>query len=297
MLWKKLSILKAAGDLPKCLSQSSRLSAGGDAGESTGKCCTAHGLVPQLPAPFQYSGWLSPGCMHVKSGLWQLWKVIICSKGYTQDCCFHQYPRHTWFMARHILQQRTIMINNFLGTPLSNYFPNWLQWAATRSGGQQFCTFWVANAHCLNYQSILTFPTLLLSSLHFPPLAWLTSWDPSLYHELLRQNSNTMLSLALLHHHTGQPGPLLPCFPTTHRKDLAPYSLSSPEHSSAVGFWASSWGGSTENTAVPNLASVYAHTGVTGQRPCTSHAVLFDVVWCSGILWLAVISPEAQYGN
>lgn len=37
-------------------------------------------------------------------------------------------------MARHILQQRTI-INNFSGTPLSNYFPNWLQWAATRTGG------------------------------------------------------------------------------------------------------------------------------------------------------------------
>lgn len=103
MLWKKLSILKAPGGLPKCLSQSSRLSASGDAGESTGKCCMAHGLVPQLPAQFQYNGWLSPGCMHVKSGLWQLWKVIICSKGYTQDCCFHQYPRHTWFMARHIL--------------------------------------------------------------------------------------------------------------------------------------------------------------------------------------------------
>lgn len=123
------------GGLSKCLSQSSRLSAGGDAGESTGKCCTAHGLVPQLSAQFQYSAWLSPGCMHIKSGLWQLWKVITCSKGYIQDCCFHQFPRHTWFMARNILQQRTIIINNFSGTLLSNYFPNWLQWAATKSGG------------------------------------------------------------------------------------------------------------------------------------------------------------------
>lgn len=38
-------------------------------------------------------------------------------------------------MARHILQQRTITMNNFSGTLLSNYLPNWLQWAAIRSGG------------------------------------------------------------------------------------------------------------------------------------------------------------------
>ena len=84
---------------------------------------------------FQYSGWLSSRCMHVKSGLLQLWKVIACSKGYIRDCCFHQYPRHTWSMARHILQQRIIMMRNFSGALRSNYFPNWLQRDATRNGG------------------------------------------------------------------------------------------------------------------------------------------------------------------
>lgn len=53
--------------------------------------------------------------MHVKSGLLQLQKVITGSKGYIKDCCFHQYPRHTRSMARHILQQRTIMMRNASG--------------------------------------------------------------------------------------------------------------------------------------------------------------------------------------
>lgn len=96
-------------------------------------------------------------------------------------------------MARHILQQRTIMMRYFSGALLSNCFPNWLQ---PQERGQQFFTFWSACAHSLNYQSTLPFPTPLCfsRSLFFLSHDW-QARIPTLYHKS-QDRSSTPASLA-----------------------------------------------------------------------------------------------------
>lgn len=75
VLWKKIVHLESSRWSAKMpLSKQQAVSRWG-AGESTGKCCTTHGLMPQLPAQFQYSGWLSR--LHAR----KIW-IMIAMKSY-----------------------------------------------------------------------------------------------------------------------------------------------------------------------------------------------------------------------
>lgn len=75
----EIPILKAPRGLIKWFCQTIGLLAGGNWGDSAGKWCKTAGQIPQLLAQLQHSGWLF---MHRKSWLFQLRKIITCSKGY-----------------------------------------------------------------------------------------------------------------------------------------------------------------------------------------------------------------------
>lgn len=105
-----------------------------------------------------------------------------------------------------------------------------------------------------------------------------------------------MFSSPLLHHHKGQPGPLFACFPTTRSqiRALAPHSLSSQEPSS--GSEPAAEGATQKMEQFPTLLQCKIIQELQGNA--LAPVMLFYVMWCSGILQLAIISPDGlQQGN
>lgn len=172
-----------------------------------------------------------------------------------QGCCFHQYPRHTWSMAKCILQHRTVIVRIFSSS--LKLFPKLTGKTAPR----------LLVACSLPKLPVL--PPIPYPSDFLPPFSsvCVTHEVPVPSHELHPPESEFQHHASLATTTALQPGPLFSCFPAT---GWGPRS--------AVVFWVSSWGGIGENTAIPNSFSLWHCTEVAGQHPYPvqpiSHAIL-----------------------
>lgn len=259
----------------KRLCQTTGLAAGGDAGESADKCRTACGLSSQHSSrTVADSSWY----MHVKSGLLQLWEITTCSKGYTTRLLFLSISTAHLIHGQVYSARENSNSENLSGS--LKLFPKLTGKTASRLLGCVF-TAWT------------TSPPSHSLPLWFPPSLFFCLRDSRGSCPLTRTTPSRIRISA-------------PCFPCHYHSTSAwtlifLFSCYRMRTQKCCGLLSQQLRGQRRkhsNSQLIFTVTLYRRCRAT-PISCTTHqSCYFEVIPCSGILWLALISPEGfQQGN